>query len=240
MKTINNISKVGIDERAKLLKALNRVSETLEADSDLKEEMKKMVESYNTTSDNLSGMVTEMLQEFKGMSSSTFSGNASIPTAPLPEVHASIGGEFRETDEAAETPMKQEPKRPTRVVPISTIKPITRPNPEVALIESASRLPLTNLILEIHVPQQIVLVIDITLPEPQVTQREGKGIATDEQPKSPPKLVPASKEVYPDNDALILMPYEINGKNSNLLRRKYKPIWTKRKGSRKRLKKLSY
>ncbi|GJV49547.1 hypothetical protein Tco_1439759 [Tanacetum coccineum] len=33
MKTINNINKAGIDERDKLLKALNRVSETLEADS---------------------------------------------------------------------------------------------------------------------------------------------------------------------------------------------------------------
>ncbi|GKC95509.1 retrovirus-related pol polyprotein from transposon TNT 1-94, partial [Tanacetum coccineum] len=50
MKTLDNISKAEMDERAKLLKALTRVSKTLEADSTLKEEMKKMVESYNTTS----------------------------------------------------------------------------------------------------------------------------------------------------------------------------------------------
>ncbi|GJW78211.1 hypothetical protein Tco_0139893 [Tanacetum coccineum] len=54
-------------------------------------------------------------------------------------------------DEAAKTPMEQEPERPTRVVSISTIRPITRPNPEVALIESSSRPSLTDPILEIHV-----------------------------------------------------------------------------------------
>ncbi|GJW63685.1 hypothetical protein Tco_0115569 [Tanacetum coccineum] len=41
-------------------------------------------------------------------------------------------------------------EEPTRAVPISTIRPITRPNPEVALIETSSRLPLTYHILEIH------------------------------------------------------------------------------------------
>nr|GEZ08960.1 hypothetical protein [Tanacetum cinerariifolium] len=55
-------------------------------------------------------------------------------------------------------------EEPTRAFPISTIKPITKPNPEVALIESSSRPPLTDPILEIPVPQQ-------TAP---VTQREGK------------------------------------------------------------------
>nr|GEX83439.1 hypothetical protein [Tanacetum cinerariifolium] len=124
MKIIDNISKAGIDERAKLLKALNRVFETLEADSILKEEMQKMVEFYNTTSGNLSGltklinnaillepltklegfqstlntlstqwMVTEMLQAFKGMSSSTYYGSASILKAPQPKVHVSVRGE---------------------------------------------------------------------------------------------------------------------------------------------------
>ncbi|GJR89775.1 hypothetical protein Tco_0213786 [Tanacetum coccineum] len=56
--------------------------------------------------------------------------------------------------------------------------------------------PLTDPILEILVPQ-----------------REGKAIATDDQPDIQTKLVPASKEVRPDPDAPILVPYEINGKN---------------------------
>ncbi|GJZ93599.1 hypothetical protein Tco_0665802 [Tanacetum coccineum] len=58
------------------------------------------------------------------------------------------------------------PTRPIRAVPISTIRPITRPNPEVALIESYSRPPLTDTILEILIPQPTGPVIDITPPEP--------------------------------------------------------------------------
>ncbi|GJY43265.1 hypothetical protein Tco_0431478 [Tanacetum coccineum] len=64
MKILDNISKVGMDERAKLLKALNRVSETLEADSALKEEMKKMAKSYNTTFGNLLGL-TKLINNAK-------------------------------------------------------------------------------------------------------------------------------------------------------------------------------
>ncbi|GJY85369.1 hypothetical protein Tco_0499395 [Tanacetum coccineum] len=64
IKIIDSISKAGIDERSKPLKALNRVFETLEADSVLKEEMKKMVESYNTTSGNLSRL-TELINNAK-------------------------------------------------------------------------------------------------------------------------------------------------------------------------------
>ncbi|GJS02863.1 hypothetical protein Tco_0319371 [Tanacetum coccineum] len=56
MKTIDNISKSGIDERAIPLKDLNRFSETLEVNAALKEEMKKMAESYCTTSGNISGL----------------------------------------------------------------------------------------------------------------------------------------------------------------------------------------
>ncbi|GKC98024.1 hypothetical protein Tco_1168299 [Tanacetum coccineum] len=77
IKTIGNISKAGIDERAKLLKALNRVSETLEADSVLKEDMKKMAEAYTTTSGNLSGLtrlinnakLPELLTKLEGFQS---------------------------------------------------------------------------------------------------------------------------------------------------------------------------
>ncbi|GKA32792.1 hypothetical protein Tco_0719159 [Tanacetum coccineum] len=46
-------------------------------------------------------------------------------------------------------------------------------------------------------------------PEPIIPQREGKGIATDEQVKDQRKLVKASSIIRPDPDALI--PYTING-----------------------------
>ncbi|GJS61031.1 hypothetical protein Tco_0655815 [Tanacetum coccineum] len=93
-------------------------------------------------------------------------------------------------------------EEPTRVVPISTVRPITRPNLKVALIESSSRPLLTGPIFEIPVPQQTALV----------TQREGKGIATDEQLESTKKLVPASKVVREYPDEPIKVPYMINGK----------------------------
>ncbi|GJW35729.1 hypothetical protein Tco_0058649 [Tanacetum coccineum] len=300
MKTINNISKAVIDERAKLLKPLNRVSENLEADSFLKANMKKMAEAYTTTFRNLSGlaelinnaklpelltklegfqstlntlstqcasisdslkedpefnqrllkvaegyiqnsarlteisnslqainflgfhqrisnientqvtmqsdissiknMVTEMLQAIKGMSSSAPSGSASILTALQPEVHASVKGRGENLEkqkleyEAAETPMEQELERPTRAVPISTVRPITRPNPKVSLIESSSRPPLTD---------------------PSLKSIEGKGIAIGDE-VSPQKPMPASTVVCQDPDEPIRIPYEIHGKIYNL------------------------
>ncbi|GJR74294.1 hypothetical protein Tco_0086659 [Tanacetum coccineum] len=85
---------------------------------------------------------------------------------------------------------------PIRAVPISTVKQIQRPNPKVALIESSSRPPLIDPILDIS-----------------VTQREGKGIATDKQLESiTKKFVPASKVVREDPDEPIRVPYMINEK----------------------------
>nr|GEX13090.1 hypothetical protein [Tanacetum cinerariifolium] len=63
MKIIDNIRKARIHERAKMLKAL-QVSETLEAESTLKEEIKKMAESNNNTSDNLLSLA-ELLNNAK-------------------------------------------------------------------------------------------------------------------------------------------------------------------------------
>ncbi|GJY93864.1 hypothetical protein Tco_0509646 [Tanacetum coccineum] len=208
MSNLDKISKAGVDERAKLLKSLNRVSETLEADSALKEEMKNMAESNTTISSNcasiskslkeepeynerllrvveagissIKGMVTKMLHAFKGMSSSTLSGNASIPTATQPKVHASVKGGWGEFGEASFS------------------------KPESKIIGSS------------YGP-----VIDITLPEqpksPPVAPKanKGKGIATDDI-ESPKMLVKASNVVRPDPDELIRVPYEIHGRMCQL------------------------
>ncbi|GJW61442.1 hypothetical protein Tco_0110777 [Tanacetum coccineum] len=53
MNHLDKISQAGVDERAKLLKTLNKVSETFKADSALKEAMQKMAESNNTTSSSI-------------------------------------------------------------------------------------------------------------------------------------------------------------------------------------------
>nr|GEZ56550.1 copia protein [Tanacetum cinerariifolium] len=72
------------------------------------------------------------------------------------------------------------------------------PNPEVALIESFSRPPLTDTILEIPIPQPTGPVIDITPPE---------------QPESP-LVVPKADKVHRDPDEPIRVPYEM-GKYTN-------------------------
>nr|GEU74021.1 hypothetical protein [Tanacetum cinerariifolium] len=64
--------------------------------------------------------------------------------------------------------------------------------------------------------------ITIINPEPIVSQREGKGIATDEQAEDQKKLVKASSIVCPDLDALILVPYIINEKLPYLIAEKIK------------------
>ncbi|GJU25376.1 hypothetical protein Tco_1163997 [Tanacetum coccineum] len=123
--------------------------------------------------------MTEIYQAFKGQS---LTPSSSVPqiTLAITEGPANVRGENVTQDNTKEPPSHTKGKHvtmeddtekaesdkveeePTRVVLILTIRPITRPNPEVSLIESSSRPSLTNPILEIPVPQQ-------TAP---ITQRE--------------------------------------------------------------------
>ncbi|GJZ83697.1 hypothetical protein Tco_0648870 [Tanacetum coccineum] len=64
MSNLDKISKAGVDVRAKLMKSLNKVSETLKSDSALKEEMKKMAESNTTISGNITNL-TGLLRNAK-------------------------------------------------------------------------------------------------------------------------------------------------------------------------------
>nr|GEY06650.1 hypothetical protein [Tanacetum cinerariifolium] len=77
---------------------------------------------------------------------------------------------------------KRKKCKPKYAVPISSVKPTKTPK-----------------------VQPITTIISTSQPEPSVPQREGKGIATDEQLKSQPKLVKASSVVRPNADALILI-----------------------------------
>ncbi|GKD15893.1 hypothetical protein Tco_1205051 [Tanacetum coccineum] len=121
---------------------------------------------------------------------------------------------------------EEEPVGASRAIPISTIIPITRPNLEIALIEFSLRPPLTDTTLEFLVsnPKTESIgsssgpVIDITLPKqpesPPVAPKSnrGKGKVTDKTKEPTKKLVHASRKVRPNPDALIFVPYEINGK----------------------------
>ncbi|GJW15294.1 hypothetical protein Tco_0019427 [Tanacetum coccineum] len=83
-------------------------------------------------------------------------------------------------------------EEPTNAVPITTIKPTKTLTPEV---------------------QPITTIISTSQPESsQVPQREGKGIATDEQLEDKAKLVKASTVIREDPDEPIRVPYMINGK----------------------------
>ncbi|GJR45047.1 hypothetical protein Tco_1313150 [Tanacetum coccineum] len=185
--------------------------------------LRSKISSFKQDTSEIKSMMTEIFKAFKGMSFSTPSSSVPTTTLAITKGPTTVEGENfthaatkeppshteGENDDmkTQETKVKKEPEkettkevptRPTRVVPISTVRPITRHNPKVALIESSSRPPLTNIILEILIPQLTGLVIDITPPEPQVTQKEGKGIAIGDE--SPKKTMPASTVVRQDPD----------------------------------------
>ncbi|GJW48791.1 hypothetical protein Tco_0080437 [Tanacetum coccineum] len=61
MESVEKINGARVEERTTLLKALNRVSETLEADSALKASMQKMTETNTTTFGNINSL-TELLR----------------------------------------------------------------------------------------------------------------------------------------------------------------------------------
>ncbi|GJZ17337.1 hypothetical protein Tco_0553460, partial [Tanacetum coccineum] len=113
----------------------------------------------------------------------------------------------------------EESESTSRPIPITIVRPLNKPVPELEMIGSSSRIQLTDTILEVPIPQTQLtsLDIDITLPEQpkssQVTPKPDrrKGKVTNDV-KSPPKLVKASSEVRLDPDEPIEVPFEINGK----------------------------
>nr|GEU78124.1 hypothetical protein [Tanacetum cinerariifolium] len=136
-------------------------------------EIRLEISSLEEDTSDIKSMMIEIYNAFKDQP-------FSAPTGSVPATLA-ITAAPDDTKKAESDKAKEES---TRAVLISTVRLITRPNPEVALIESLSRPPLTDPILEILVPQQTT----------SVTQRDETGIATDEQLKSnTKKLVPASK-----------------------------------------------
>ncbi|GJW30390.1 hypothetical protein Tco_0047265 [Tanacetum coccineum] len=166
--------------------SLNKVFDTLEADSALKEAMQQMAESNDlarllrnaklpkllthvTMQDDIvfiKGMVTGMFQAFKGISTSTLSGSASVPTVTQPEGEKMLS---KETTKEA----------------------------EIEHVEKESEVE--DVVMEpVQEPQFTGPVIDITLPpqleSPQATPKpdRGKGKVTDNA-ESQPKLVKASK-----------------------------------------------
>ncbi|GJZ69693.1 hypothetical protein Tco_0633243 [Tanacetum coccineum] len=105
--------------------------------------------------------------------------------------------------EVAEVNMYIEP------IPITIVRPIAKSVLEVKLIESSSRPQLTGLVIDITPPEQSNPEEQPESPHTTPKPDRGNGIARDTD-ESLLKLVPTSKEVYQDPDALVLIPYEIN------------------------------
>ncbi|GKC16314.1 hypothetical protein Tco_1013096 [Tanacetum coccineum] len=189
------------------LKGLKYSVESLQASA-----LRSEISSLKQDTSEIKSMMTEIFKAFKEPPSHIEGENDDMETQKT---------EVEKEPEKETT--KEVPTRPTRAVPISTVSPITRPNPEVALIESSSRPPLTDIILEILIPQPIGPVIDITLPEqpksPPVVPKadKGKGVAIEEIEEPIMKLMLASKEVSQDPNEPIRVPYEIHGKVYQLI-----------------------
>ncbi|GJT48487.1 hypothetical protein Tco_0974644 [Tanacetum coccineum] len=153
-------------------------------------------------------MMSKIFCAFKGQTPPS----SSVPTTTLAITRGSSNLEKEIAKEPEKEQAEEEPAKTTRAIPISTVIPITRPNPEIRLIELSSRPPLTDTTLEFLVskPETEIIgsssgpVIDITPPEqpesPPVDPKadKGKGIAIKETGEPTKKLMPASREVRQD------------------------------------------
>nr|GEV48607.1 retrovirus-related Pol polyprotein from transposon TNT 1-94 [Tanacetum cinerariifolium] len=129
------------------------------------------ISSLKQDTSEIKFMMTEIFQAFKGQSSAP-SSNMPQTTLAITKRQLNVRGEnvtqantkeppfYTERehvsmeDDAKKPKLDKAEKEPTKVVPISIVRPITRPNHEVIMIESSSRPPLTDPTLEIHVPQR--------------------------------------------------------------------------------------
>ncbi|GJU42005.1 hypothetical protein Tco_1194962 [Tanacetum coccineum] len=139
--------------------------------------IKSDISSLKQDTSVIKSMMSEIYQAFKGQASTPLS-SVPLTTLAITELPATVGGIM--------------------------IHRLTLKNLLLTLRGSIS--PLTDPILEIPTEvQPITTIISTSQPEPSVPKREGKAIATDDQPEVQTKLVPASKEVRPDPDAPILI-----------------------------------
>ncbi|GKB71677.1 hypothetical protein Tco_0933089 [Tanacetum coccineum] len=212
MNHLDKISQAGVNERAKLLKTLNRVSETLELTLLLKKQCKRWLNQTIpplATSEcaNISNSLKDdpqfnqrLLKAAKG-----YIQNFTRLTEIANSLHAIHFPNFHQRITVIENTQGEQ------LSIVETTKEVetehVEKDPEVEDVKMEPE----------HQPQLTGLVIDITPPEqpesPQATPKpdRGKGKVTDDA-ESPPKLVKSSSKVHPDPNAPILVPYEIHGK----------------------------
>nr|GEV47421.1 hypothetical protein [Tanacetum cinerariifolium] len=142
MSIVEQINEARVTKKSTLFKALNKVSKTLEADSVLKASIQKMAETNTTTSRNIIEFI-KLIKNAKLLEIITqlneFQTSLNTLSSQSPEV--------ANKEEHVQEPQVFEP------IPITIVRPLTKPAPELEIIETSSRLQLTDTIVEVKIPQ---------------------------------------------------------------------------------------
>ncbi|GJW31660.1 hypothetical protein Tco_0051692 [Tanacetum coccineum] len=144
--TMDSLEKTTTD-RINLLKDLNEVIETLKVVQDAVKDdpalNKKVIEATEAYTKN-----TTTFTKLLSLGENDIQADIEEPPSHTEGEHVAMEDDTKkpESDKAKEEPIN--------VVPISIVRPITRPNPQVALIESLSRPPLTDPILQIRLTKE--------------------------------------------------------------------------------------
>nr|GEW55281.1 uncharacterized mitochondrial protein AtMg00810-like [Tanacetum cinerariifolium] len=184
------INEAMVEEKSTILKALNQVSKTLEADFVLKASMQKMAKTNTTASGNITDL-TELLRNAKLLDIITQLNDFHTFLNTLSSQCASISDSLKDKSQFNQRPLRAAEgyikKNPPGSLKFTTKEPG---------VEDVEEDPETE-----NVEKE---------PEAEKPNR-GHGIARDTD-ESPPKLVKASTKVCSNPDTLVLVPYEIHGK----------------------------
>nr|GEV49962.1 protein kinase superfamily protein [Tanacetum cinerariifolium] len=185
MKTIDQINGARIEEQKTLLKALNRVSETLEAHSAQKASMQKITDTHTTTSGNITNLtkllrnaklpkIITQLNAFQTLLNTLTSLITATENTQI-TMHADISSmkvmvtkmfhAFKEFSSSTPSEHKVADTEKELVQELQDTQPIlntivrltTKPTLELKLIESSSRPQPTNPIIDITPPEQSIL-----------------------------------------------------------------------------------
>ncbi|GJR39863.1 hypothetical protein Tco_1215547 [Tanacetum coccineum] len=188
MGTVEQINGARVKEKATLLKALNIVSKTLEADSILKASMQKMAKTNITTCGNITDL-TEILRNAKLPEIITYLQAINFPSfqdriIAIENTHVTMQADISSIKGMGEQ----------LSIVDTTKEPEVEKEPDVENVEN-----------ELECEPQDIEPIPITIIRPP---DKGKGIARDTV-KSPPNHIKASTKDHLDLDTPVLVPYEI-------------------------------
>nr|GEU55520.1 hypothetical protein [Tanacetum cinerariifolium] len=177
--------------------------------------IKSSMSSLQEDTSSIKSMMTEMYNAFRGQSYLAPSSSVTL-TFSLTNTLANVEGEnathtatkepSSHTEGETDAHIHEKPKEPKQSTYVN-----------IEFIGSSTHPP------SITQAQPITIVH----PEPSVSQKEGKGIATDDQAENQRKLVKASSIVRPDPDETIRVEFVIDGKTFYLTEQEIQAYWDK-------------